>query len=76
MSRSLYSVTIIDKDENILSDVKVIGENTEEAVIAVDVKARITGTGAAIKDLSIIIVEMGTIKDRTRKVKIVDEDDA
>ena len=61
--RELYLVNVVSPDEVVLLTETVVGENREEAIVNVDVKGACKKAGIEVRDCSLVITRLGSIKE-------------
>jgi len=74
--RHLYEVIVVEpREEKILAREAVFGDDEKEALVQADIKHIAEKNNLKVRDLSIIVVELGEIripKDEIQKVKVVE----
>jgi hypothetical protein len=72
--KTLYEITVVDLDGKIIiGNQKVVGSDKEEALFESDVSAIIKQNGLSIKEVTIIARELGQVKTRPEKKRVIVE---
>lgn len=75
-TKTLYEIVVVDLDGKIVMDnFKVVASDKEEALFEGDVNAIIKQNGLSIKDVTVIVRELGQVKTRPETKRVIVEKD-